>query len=117
MSTGVPFEPMNVEALQALATRLDGPALSARWLAYWPNAQLPIVVVSLYRTEREARTGFEYDVSIARSLASPRCSYEVMRVGRLVLRLEADSWNQSANQWLERVRAVFSDADAVERVA
>lgn len=94
------------------AEHLDQTALRGHWLARWPDAHTPTVVVALHATEEGALAGFDSSVQVARALASPRYSFEVLRRGDTVVLLKADHWIADANEWLDRVRTLFPDTDA-----
>ena len=114
--TGVPFEAMSPRERRRRADQANRPMLRGHWLARWPQAALPAVVVSLHATEQDARTGFDSNVERCRQLSGPRDAFEVLRRGCTVVVLAIDHWIPAADEWLDRVRAVFPDADARQDV-
>lgn len=113
--TGVPFEAMSPRERRRRAEHLTGPMLRGHWSARWPEATFA-TVVSLHGTEQDAVAGFDSSVRRAREHSSPRYAFEVLRRGRTVVFLTIDHGNPAADDWLDRVRDVFADADARQDV-
>jgi hypothetical protein len=111
LATGVPFEAMSPKERRRRAEQVGRPTLRGHWLARWPQAATPTVVVELHATEQDALAGFDSSVQMAQTHSAPRYSYEVLRRGCTVVLLKIDHWTAEADEWLDRVRSVFTDAD------
>jgi hypothetical protein len=111
MATGIPFHAATPQELRG-RKEADGSLLHGFWYAQGPDLGAATIQVRLHGTDQEAIDGFDLATKIAHQLLSPRRSTKVVRSGRTVLILVTDHSNSDLDEWLDRVRTIFPQADA-----